>query len=91
MLLISGLIICTGKLYNNSIMENILKEVYFMFTVIMENSDGRKTKGAEFRTQSQAEEYMNAMNEILFHYAGFKQSYYVELIRNSYDVREMFS
>lgn len=62
-----------------------------MFTIVMENSDGRKTKGAEFRTQTQAKEYMNAMNEILFHYAGFKQSYYVELVRNPYDVREMFS
>ena len=62
-----------------------------MFTVIMENSDGQKTKGADFRTQAQAEEYMSIMNEILDHYAGFKQSYYVELVRNPYDVREMFS
>ena len=88
MLLHSGLIISRGKLYNHSIIEKHLKGGLVMFVVIMESSDGRKSKGAEFRTRVQAEEYMSVMNEILNHYAGYNQSYYVELIRDPYNAME---
>ena len=49
-----------------------------MYGIVMGENHQRSKFCGEFRSREQAVNYMEVVNEILFHYAGFRQPYYVQ-------------